>query len=154
MNKFIVDKLIINTDASFHPAHKIGAYAFYIMCDHFKLQTVGLFKKGLPRDSNEAEMMSIANALSSLLERDYVPHVKELVLNTDSLNAIEEIIKQNTESGKYVGKLWQQVIRRTRSRKNELIHVAAHTIADNPNAWMNAWCDEEARKLMRLQIPQ
>lgn len=154
MDNFLVPKIVINTDASFHPDHKVGAYAFFIQCDHFKIQTSGIFKKGTPKDSNEAELMCIGHALTTLLERDYVPYSQELMICTDSLNSIEEIVKQDTNVGRNVNKLWQQLIKRTRSKRNEMMHVPSHSHDQNPGAWANEWCDTEAKELMRQNIPE
>lgn len=154
MNKYEVPIISINTDASFHPEHKIGGYAYYIMCTHFKVQISGVFKKGIPKDSNEAELLCIEHALSMLLEKDYMPYTQHLVINTDSLNAIEEIIRQETNIGKNVNRLWQLLIKRTRARKNELMHVPSHSHEDNQESWINNWCDEESKRAMRENIPE
>lgn len=144
--------ITINSDASFHPEHKIGAYAFYIICDRFKIQRAGKFTNELPTNSQEAEMMAIGNALAALLNMEEPPTCKWLIINTDCRNAIDKIRRQEGAIGKKVAKLWQQTISRLKSRKNVFRHVKAHSNVNDSRSWVNSWCDEEAKKHMRAQV--
>ena len=57
-----VNCITINTDASLNTEHKIGGYAFYIICDNFRLKVAGPFKEKV-ESPVKAEMMCMANAL-------------------------------------------------------------------------------------------
>jgi len=47
--------ITINTDASFCQQTKVGAYAFYIVCDLFRIKKAGVFKQN-PANPMDAEM--------------------------------------------------------------------------------------------------
>ena len=84
IRKSHVSCITINTDASFNSKHKIGGYAFYIVCDLFKIQKGGTFKKH-PKTALEAEMMCMANALYTLLVQKELPSTKWIIINSDCL---------------------------------------------------------------------
>lgn len=58
--------ITINTDASYDiNGTNAGGYAFYIICDLFKIQKGGMFKNN-PKSSLDAEVMAIGNAVATL----------------------------------------------------------------------------------------
>jgi|SRR5688572_19327546 len=151
MNISKVSCITINTDASFHPKHKVGGYAFYIICDRYKIMKSGAFKKE-PKSPLEAEMMCIGNALHTVLyHKDHVESLY-LIINTDCKYAIDHIKKQLSPLGKDIYKIWYKVIVKVRSRKNEFRYVKAHSGVDDKRSKVNEWCDSEAKKWMRLSV--
>jgi ribonuclease HI len=146
-----VSCITINTDASFHPRYKVGGYAFYIVCDLFKIKKSGKFKKELT-GSMDAEMMSIGNALHTLLYQKGAPKSKYLIINTDCQYAITAIKKQSTPLGKEIYKIWNKVILKVGSTNNEIRHVKAHSGVDDKRSKVNEWCDTEAKKWMRESV--
>jgi ribonuclease HI len=154
MNK--VNCITINTDASFHPTHKVGGYAFYIVCDNFKIQKGGSFKIN-PKNSTEAEMMCMVNALHTLIVQPTLPKTKLIVINSDCLFAFDKIKRRSDHK---LGKMIAEKLRTLRILTSyrgvmpeyNLRHVKAHS--DNPDArsWVNNWCDQEAKKWMRKLI--
>lgn len=82
--------ITINTDASWHPEYKVGGYAFWIVCDKFKITKSGNFKTN-PKSSTDAEIMAIGNAIATLLKVNENIECNLLVINTDSTQAIARI---------------------------------------------------------------
>lgn len=149
-----VNCITINTDASYHPDYKIGGYAFYIVCDLFKIQKGGKFKTQ-PKSSQQAEMMCMANALATLLIQKELPNAKWIIINSDCLCAFEKIkLKSQDHIGKKVAQILRQIRKATDMPQFKFRHVKAHSGVDNARSWVNEWCDNEAKKWMRKQLPQ
>ena len=153
----IVNCITINTDASFHPVHKIGGYAFYIVCDQFKIQKSGTFKIK-PKSSIDAEMMCIANAMHTLLTQPELPEAKLIVINCDCLPSFKMItLKSNNPIGRKVASILRQIristsIKGVVKPNYEFRHVKAHTNNNDARSWVNDWCDKEAKKWMRIEV--
>lgn len=141
--------ITINTDASFHPTLKVGGYAFYIICDLFKIQKAGKFKK-LPKTAEEAEIMCIGNAIATLLAQNELPISTWLIINNDCQFGMNKIKKQETTLGKQVFKLWSRLIARIHSKRNVFRYVKAHNGTPDARSFVNDWCDKEAKKYMRI----
>lgn len=149
--------ITINTDASFHPEQKVGGYAFYIVCDLFKIQKGGAFKVN-PKNPSDAELMCIANAIATLLAQKELPTANLIVINSDSLWAFEKIsLKSKNATGKIVAQLLKKLRQRMAFRgavlpKFEFRHVKAHSGKNDARSWVNEWCDHEAKKWMRSKL--
>ncbi len=157
LNKKTVRCITVNTDASFHPEKKVGGYAFYIICDLFKIQKGGMFKKQ-PKNAMEAEMMCMANALHTLLNQPELPSTKLIVINSDCLFSFDRIGLKKEGVGKTVAQILKKV-RNATSIKNGLIlpkfefrHVKAHNGTPDARSWVNEWCDKEAKKWMKESL--
>lgn len=150
----------INTDASFHPVHKVGAYAFWIVCDQGKMMQSGPLKDA--RDAQDAEMKCIVNALYALNKSKFT-EVKLIVINTDCQWAIEAIkskVKHRMGKRKDVVSLCDKIITQLRTkykiasmkyRKKSFIswrYVPAHTEGTQSRTWVNNWCDTAAKKAL------
>ena len=150
----MVNCITINTDASFHPQKKIGGYAFYIVCDLFKMQKGGMFKVQ-PKTPMEAEMMCIGNALFTLLAQKELPSAKLIVINSDCLFCFEKIKRKSKDRiGRQVAEILRKVRVKTSFRgeimsKFEFRHVKAHNGTPDARSFANDWCDKEAKKWMR-----
>ena len=145
-----VNCITINTDASFCPDTKAGGYAFWIVSDHFVIKKAGFFKD-LSRDSNEAEIKCIGNALQTLLRETKLSTSKLLIINTDSTNAIRMIKERTNENSRVVNLLWKKVIKKVKSRVNNFRHVKGHYNKKDSRSYVNNWCDEHAKKYMKLK---
>jgi len=88
----------INTDASFHPSLKYGAYAFWAICNDFKITKSGVFRKKC-QNPDDAEAKCIINALTVILTAH--KGITKIIINTDSLNAIAYLTKDETHIKKY-----------------------------------------------------
>lgn len=147
--------LTINTDASFHPQKKVGGYAFYIVCDLFKIQKGGMFKVD-PKNPEEAELMCMANAIATLLAQKELPTVSLIVINSDCLWSFSKVGLKKPGTGGIVAKLLKKLRARTNKSETqrtkwEFRHVKAHNGTADKRSWVNDWCDKEAKKWMRLK---
>ena len=84
----------INTDASYHPYHKVGAYAFWIVCEGVRTIQAGPLKN--VKSAHDAEIQCIANALH-LLSTWKRSDIKMIVINTDCQWAIKAIRDNNKQ---------------------------------------------------------
>jgi len=146
----------VNTDASFHPVHKVGAYAFWVVCNQGKILKSGRLKNA--KNSTDAEAMAIANALYSISISDFTG-ITKIIINSDCLPAIQKIKSTAKEPTAY--KYCYNVIKKIRikngitgRRIHEFRHVKAHSGTKEPRKWVNDWCDKEAKKHMRLYVSE
>lgn len=150
--------ITINTDASFYKKQGVGGWAFYIVCDAFKVKAGGKFRVQ-PKSAQEAELMCIANAFAAVAKRKELPECKLIILNNDCQFAFHEIGLKK----KGAGKIAAQELRKMRLRmaidgihlpKYEFRYVKAHSGKDDKRSWVNEWCDTEAKRHARLSIRQ
>lgn len=149
-----MDKLnciTINTDASYHNELKVGGYAFSIVCNLFRIKKGGRFKAN-PKNSEEAEIMCIGNAIATLLTQKELPQSNWLVINTDCKNAIRRIQTGSDPLGLQVKKIHGRLVTKLNSRNNQFRHVKAHSGKNDARSRVNEWCDAEAKKWMRLSV--
>jgi ribonuclease HI len=148
----------INTDASFHPIHKYGAYAFWAVCNEFKITKSGVFRK-VCTTPDDAEAKCIINALTVVFSAN--KNITKVIVNTDSLNAIafltddKEHIKRyglSTSKHHQFREAFRRVKRFSKDTKIEFRHVRAHTGAEDKRSYVNEWCDAEAKKQLRQHI--
>ena len=155
----------INTDASFHPEYKVGAFAFWVVCNEFRIQKAG-YLRSLCKNPDEAEMNCIINALHQTLSNKVV--FSKVIINTDSLNSIaifkndrEHIKKYNLFNWKNKRKLFNK-IRHDYNSKNSIFqgieiefrHVKAHSNISNKRSYVNEWCDTNAKRFLWKRIHQ
>ena len=149
--------ITINTDASFHPVHGVGGYAFYIVCDLFKIQKGGMFKVA-PKNAQEAELMCMANALHTLLNTKELPSTRLIVINSDALYSFAKIGLKKQGVGQVVAKFLKSVRFKMQDRNTlpefSIRHVKAHVEIKDARSWVNDWCDKEAKKWMREAVKQ
>jgi ribonuclease HI len=143
----------INTDASFHPILKYGAYAFWAICNDFKITKSGVFRKKC-QTPDDAEAKCIINALTVILKSH--KGISKIIINTDSLNAIAYLTKDTFHISKYglsLSKMrqFQQclTILPINKTKIEYRHVKAHSGINDTRSYVNEWCDYEAKKQLR-----
>lgn len=144
----------INTDASFSPTHKIGTYAFWIVCNEGKIAKSGVLKKSLTRPE-QAEFKCILNALHVVVNSN-LKGVTKIIINTDCLNVIHLANKNKKAIQKYRLASWgnhlvSEMNRLMRTRgwvkvDLEFRHVKAHVSTSTKRQWVNEWCDQEAKK--------
>lgn len=148
--------ITINTDASFNHKQNVGGYAFYIICDTFKITKGGVFKTP-PKNAQEAEMMCMANALYTLLVQPELPTTSNIVINSDCLFSFEKIGLKKNGIGKIVAQILKKVRVATSYKKSvrpkfSFRHVKAHNKTPDARSWVNDWCDKEAKKYMRIAV--
>jgi Ribonuclease HI len=134
--------------------NKVGGYAFYIICDLFKIQKGGMFKVQ-PTNSMDAELMCMANALYTLLIQSELPSTKWIVINSDCKYSFDLItLKSKNLIGRKVARILKKLrvrmaVRESVMPKFEFRHVKAHNGTPDARSYINDWCDKEAKKLMR-----
>lgn len=148
--------ITINTDASFHPKLKYGAYAFWAVCEDFKILKSGVFRKKCI-NSDDAEAKCIINALTVILKAH--TKIKKIIVNTDSLNAIAYLSNDKYHVKRY--RLYHSKMNQFSTMLNDLKseynkkciiefrHVKAHSTIKDKRSYVNEWCDREAKKQMR-----
>jgi ribonuclease HI len=150
----------INTDASFHPNLKYGAYAFWAICNDWKITKSGVFKTKC-RNPDDAEARCIINALKIVL----LPHNKitKIIVNTDSLNAIalitndrvhiKKYISHNQQMWNYIRTAFHETMRKNTNKATiEFRHVKAHSGVNDARSYVNEWCDAEAKRQMWSKV--
>lgn len=153
----VIMLVTINTDASFHPKLKYGAYAFWAVCDDFKITKSGVFRKKCI-DPDDAESKCIINALTVILKAH--KGITKIIINTDSLNAIAYLTKDKNHINKYrlsMSKMRQfqlclSLLPMPKNLKIEYRHVKAHSGVEDKRSYVNEWCDLEAKKQLRRVI--
>lgn len=143
----------INTDASWHPTEKIGAFAFWAVSDIFKIQKAGYFRDPC-KDPTEAEAKAILNAIHVITSSHQ--GITRIIFNTDSLNAkaiFENDRKHINRFGLHWGKSLRHKFRKIfkeydGSFKFEFRHVKAHSGKDDKRSYVNEWCDTNAKFYM------
>lgn len=145
----------INTDASFHHELKYGSYAFWAVCNNFKITRSGAFKKTC-LSSDDAESKCIINAIKCVLTTK--EPITKIIVNTDSLNAIALIkgdthhirryITRSKTKFKHIKNAFMEVMRKHQV-KIEFRHVKAHSGVDDKRSYVNEWCDKQAKKELR-----
>ena len=150
----------INTDASFHPQLKFGAYAFWAVCNEFKITKSGVFRSKC-KDSHDAETRCIVNALNVVL----LSHkgITKVIVNTDSLNAIAILTNDKAHIKRYMGASHSMIQKLRNAYKETLAKntnkitiefrwVKAHSGVNNKRSFVNEWCDSEAKRQLRSKI--
>jgi len=146
----------INTDASFHPQLKYGAYAFWAICNDFKITKSGVFRKKCI-NPDDAETKCILNALTVILKSH--KGISKIIVNTDSLNAIAYLTNDKAHIFKYrlvkkKGIEFREIFRKlpTKNITIEYRHCKAHSGVKDARSYVNEWCDSEAKRQLRSKI--
>jgi len=150
--------LTINTDASFHPQLKYGAYAFWAICNDFKITKSDSFKTKCI-NPHDAEARCIINALKVVMSTQ--KHFTRIIINTDSLNAIAILTNDNTHIRRYIPdhmKHWKYLRNtyhltvRNKNINIQFKHVKAHSGVNDARSFVNEWCDTEAKRNMWKKV--
>ncbi len=145
----------INTDASFHSGFKVGAFAFWIVCDEGRVLHSGAFKEPITNPT-QAEIKCIINAVYAVKKQNWVG-IKKIIINTDATNAIAILKKDTVEINKYNLK-WGGSLRGMYNKikvglpEIEFRHVKAHKNTETAKSWVNDWCDKKAKEMLWKQI--
>jgi|SRR6476661_683234 len=147
----------INTDASFSQKHQIGSFAFWIVCNEFRILKSGILKSNVVRPEL-AEFKCIVNAFHTLFNQD-IRGIKKIIVNTDCLNVIHVINDSKPEISRYklgflkeVLKPYKKIISKHPSVTIEFRHVRSHTGKGDARSYVNEWCDTEAKKKIREKL--
>jgi ribonuclease HI len=141
----------INTDASFNSDYKLGTFSFWIVSDIGRLCYKGNLKGEIAR-SQEAEFKAVLNALHFLLEKSGWKYVNKIIINTDCLPVVEMINGGETQNWAKNFKSHFNKIKRMYKVTIEARKVKAHSGVEERRTWVNDWCDEQAKNLLRSTI--
>jgi ribonuclease HI len=150
--------ITINTDASFHPKHKVGAFAFWIVWDGGRMVQSGPLRN--VQSSLDAELQAIGNALYAVLKSEIIG-IKHIYVNTDCKFGIEAINKKRKvwEAPETVPKI-RSIIQKLKGKNRwsmemakgtrfkdfiSFRYVKAHTTGSSPRSWVNNKMDEMAK---------
>ena len=136
--------ITINTDAGIS-SQGISAFAYWIKSDYETIKSSGKFKNTLI-DINEGEIKSILNALTRVTRLNYFNQIDVIVINTDSKNAINHLIRPNgsvkyKEAVDYYNQITKEIHCEIKFR-----HVRSHSNGKKARDWVNNWCDKQCRK--------
>jgi len=150
----------INTDASFSAKHKVGSFAFWIVCDQGKIAKSGILRRKVGKP-DIAEFRCVINALHVLINSDFTG-ITRIIFNTDCLNVCHLMQGNKREINKYSLGPWghylvtvfNETLKQSRLKKCqiEFRHVKAHVSTDTARQWVNDWCDKEAKKQIAIAI--
>ena len=157
--------ITINTDASYHPYYKVGAFAFWIVCKSGKTIHSGPLKK--VSNSQDAELQCIANALHVVSKLNY-PAIKHIYVNTDCKWGILAVTKGQYVNGcsvvvKKIHKIRMELeIKYGYSKRKwkswgwdgfiSWRYVPAHTEGNTKREWVNNRMDAMAKEALRKLI--
>ena len=118
----------INTDASFNGHYKIGAYAFWIVCNQGRILFSGPINEAI--NPTDAEIHCMVNALKTLLNSKFTD-VSRIIINSDALHAFT-MIKASAKIGtsqKMCYQILEELRIKYKSKKpiHEFRHVKAHS---------------------------
>lgn len=156
----------INTDASYHPKFKVGAFAFWIVCDQGRIIHSGQLKS--VKNSQDAELQCIANALHTLFKSSFT-NIEHIYVNTDCQFGIQAITKGKRMAGcEHVVSVIKETVSilalkykdfRTKNKSKKRFkkfvswrHVPAHTSGSTKREWVNNRMDELAKKALWSNI--
>lgn len=146
--------LTINTDASFNRRKEVGTYAFWIVCDEFKLKMSGALRKKCTRPEI-AEYQCLINALHVAFKMPRKRKITRLIVNTDCLNVIHLAMEHKVAIKAYKLDNWgrhltikfHKMLESNGISKNQLDmrHIKSHQHTDTSRNWVNQWCDDAAK---------
>lgn len=146
----------INTDASFNHKHKVGTYAFWAVCNDWRIQKCGVLRD-LAERPEDAEMKCIINAVHTVMGQAGRKPTR-LIINTDCMNAIHVLSGDGGMISKYrlarFKPLRQKFNKIIGGIKVEFRHVKAHNDTDTARTWVNDWCDQRAKEMMNKKLAE
>jgi ribonuclease HI len=141
----------INTDASYHPEHRIGAFSFWMVCNQGRHFGAGPLR-GIIHHSHEAEFKAVLNALHFLVNKTDWRGVEWVIINTDNQEVFEMINGGPTREWARELKASFNALRRDMKAKIEARKVKAHSGTEEKRKWVNNWCDKSAKQMLNSLI--
>lgn len=154
----------INTDASYSHKYKVGAFAFWIVCDGGVRFFGSGPLSGTVDSPSVAELMCICKALvylQNLQKNGTVKPITDIRINTDSLNSIHilngdkpEIRRYGLDKGQYKTTTLSWLKVKRYDWKLSFKHVKSHVGTNTPSQYVNQWCDTQAKKFIQILITE
>ena len=146
--------ITINTDASFSRKHGRGTYAFWIICNEYKITMSGVLKNKISRPEI-AEFQCIINALYLVFNTPTKNKITKIFLNTDCLNVISIVTRDKEKCKRYGLNKWghnthevYQKLFKEHGFKRDVMdyrHIKSHQHTDTKANYVNQWCDDNAK---------
>jgi len=142
-------RVTLMTDASHCPKWGAGGYGFWCASDRGKLPGGGALQ-GVIKDSYEAEMKAVANAMHTSIKAGLIADSDTLLIQLDNLgvvNCINGLNKPRADVAKvlqYIFQLGKQFNLTIKAK-----HVKGHTNRTENRYVANGHCDERAYKGMK-----
>lgn len=149
--------ITVNTDASFSHKYLRGTYAFWIVCDEFRLQKSGILRKKCIRPE-QAEFKCIINALHTMLCSPRSRKITSIIVNTDCMNVIHLVNNDKKAIQAYGLNGWgtqlvfqmnQLLSKHGLRERPKFRHVKSHEHTNTPRNYVNQWCDDAAKAEMK-----
>ena len=148
--------LTVFADASFDHRSGIAAFAGWFRAAE-RVHKISKVSERRFASSNEAELVALcATVLVALRRQRSFGDGDFVVAKSDCTYAVEHLKNRNggtTETER-------RMVARVHDRLNAhglrfyVRHVKGHTTLSEPRFYVNRWCDEEARRLMRQAVRQ
>lgn len=151
----------INTDASFNYQYKIGAYAYWLVANGERIKKYSILKEC--EQPLEAELKAIANALYRVTKSTW-RGIQLIVVNTDCKHAIEAIRgERNVKKKGCINAIeaihtYQRMLKEANQIDKSTYsyidyrHVKAHSDTKDSRTYVNNWCDNKARSVVRNRV--
>lgn len=133
----------VNTDAGMK-RNGAAAFAFWIRSENVVLKGAKSFKTPM-KNSNEAELAGILNALHIVAEDEYLRTADVIVVNCDNTQALR-VLETNQINGYNKYKDFYKEIKSKISCPIQYRHVKGHSKGKTPREFVNNWCDKELKK--------
>jgi len=132
----------VNTDAGLRKGK--AAYSYWIRSEDVIERGSGPLK-GEIKNSNEAELAAILNALTIVANNEYLRSADVIVVNCDNKQALKVLRdKQINGYAKYTA-FYNEILKRIKV-KIFYKHVKGHSKGNTPRQWVNNWCDKNLKK--------
>jgi len=144
----------INTDASFNPDLRIGAFAFWMVCNNNRLFGAGVLK-GIIQNSQEAEFKAVLNALHYLKDKSQWSGITKAIINTDCMDVVH-CVNGTRKPSKWAIEVQKHFtkVRADLRIHIEARHVKSHSGTDEKRKYVNDWCDRKAKWALQSLINQ
>lgn len=131
----------VNTDAGFKEG--IAVYGYWIRSNN--VRKIGSNRFKTPKtDPNDAELAAILTALLVVINDPYLASADQVVVNSDSKNAIRALSKNMIEEDSVYYEEWQNI--RSKLKKIHFKWVKGHSKGNTAREWVNNFIDKDIRK--------
>lgn len=148
--------LTVFADASFDHRSGIAAFAGWFRADGC-VHKISKVSERRFASSNEAELVALcATVLVALRRQRSFGDGDFVVAKSDCIYAVEHLKNRTGGTTETERRMVARVhdILKGHGLKFYVRHVKGHTTLSEPRFYVNRWCDEEARRLMRQAVRQ
>jgi ribonuclease HI len=133
----------VNTDAGLKNDGS-AAFACWIRSESYLIKAAGPLTSK-PKNSNEAELAAILNALHIVSKDEYLRTADIIVVNCDNKQALKVLRDRRINGYEKYSAFYKTLLTKI-SCPIYYKHVKGHTKGRQPREWVNNWCDKTLRK--------